>query len=64
MDILVKHLYKSLKDSGDLKELYPNLTGIWDKDKSEFILNYEINQEIINNTDVDFEDVSEAYARE
>jgi len=61
MDTLAKKLYMSLESSGDLKELYPNLHGEWEKDKKEFIRNYEINQELINGTEVEFDNISEEY---
>lgn len=32
----LKVLYDSFKDSGDLKALFPYLTGNWEKDKKEF----------------------------
>lgn len=33
-------IYKSLSDSGDLNEMFPNMTGNWDKDKKKFSSDY------------------------
>ena len=32
----LKELYDSFKDSGDLKTLYPEMTGNWEKDQEAF----------------------------
>jgi len=47
----VKEQYDDLLNSGDLLEMFPHLSGIWTKDKLEFIKIYEQNQEIIKNED-------------
>lgn len=46
-DSEIQNIYNSLRDSGDLKELYPNLTGIWKEDKKAFSLLYRENEECI-----------------
>ena len=32
----LKELYDSFKDSGDLRTLYPEMTGKWEDDKAAF----------------------------
>lgn len=51
-----KKQYNTLLESGDLFELYPGLTGEWEKDKKIFVDYYELNMIAIKNIDVDFED--------
>lgn len=33
---MLRDLYDTLLDTGDLQELMPEATGIWDKDKNKF----------------------------
>ena len=49
--------YNILLDLGELNELYPNLTGIWEKDKKKFTSIWEQNQEILGGIDInDYEE--------
>jgi hypothetical protein len=41
----MKAVYDSLIASGDLLELYPELTGTWKLDQEDFKLQYEFNKE-------------------
>lgn len=41
----LKSIYESLLKSGDLLGFYPELTGEWKKDKEDFRLQYEFNNE-------------------
>lgn len=41
----LKSIYESLLKSGDLLDFYPELTGEWKKDKEDFRLQYEFNNE-------------------
>jgi hypothetical protein len=43
----VKREYNSLLEGGELLELYPGLTGIWEKDKKIFTELYILNLEVI-----------------
>ena len=43
----LKLVYESLRDSGDLLEMYPNLTGEWKKDKPIFKKQYEFNSDFL-----------------
>lgn len=52
-----KREYQVLLDSGELGEMYPELTGVWSKDKKKFTEYWEKNQEAILN--LDFEDYEE-----
>lgn len=36
----LKLVYESLVDSGDLKEMFPSMTGNWEKDKTKFSKSY------------------------
>lgn len=44
----IKNLYDSLVKSGDLEDVFPDLTGDWMKDKKKFIVEYEKNQEMLD----------------
>lgn len=32
----LKNLYDTFLESGDLKALYPEMSGVWEEDKAEF----------------------------
>ena len=32
----LKNLYDTFLESGDIKALYPEMTGVWEEDKAEF----------------------------
>lgn len=42
-----KSLYDSMLSSGDLLELFPNFSGIWEKDMAEFVEEYDENNLLI-----------------
>ena len=42
-----KQTYNVLLKSGDLLELFPDLCGLWSKDKEEFLEMFELNTDII-----------------
>lgn len=50
-----KREYKLLQEAGELLDLFPDFTGQWSKDKKEFIRYQEMNEEVLNNLDIDFE---------
>ena len=41
--------YKAFVENGDLKVLYPSMTGDWEKDKTRFIKIWSEMQELIKN---------------
>jgi len=47
--------YNILLDLGELEELYPNLTGVWEQDKEKFIAIWEQNQIVLNELNVNGE---------
>lgn len=49
-----KKEYHVLLESGELLEMYPELSGSWSKDKTKFTILWEQNTEAIKNIDVDF----------
>lgn len=56
MNKIVKQEYDALKKSGDLLDMFPDLTGSWSKDKKEFTNYWESNQQILSDMDVIIED--------
>lgn len=48
--------YKSLLESGELKDMFPTFKGEWEKDKKAFTRYYEDNQKILNMTNIDLDD--------
>lgn len=48
--------YNLLLESGELLELYPELSGVWEKDKKRFIYMWEQNQELFMDLDIDYDD--------
>ena len=43
-----KRLYESMSAAGDLKEVFPRLSGEWLKDKDKFIKEQQRLEEVIN----------------
>lgn len=43
----IEKQYNSFKESGDLKILFPGMSGNWEKDKRRFTLIYEDNQRLL-----------------
>ena len=51
-----KNEYNVLLESGELLEMYPELSGSWSKDKNKFTLIWEQNIEAIKDIDVNFDE--------
>ena len=43
----IQKQYDSFKESGDLKMLFPSLSGNWEKDRPRFIKIWEENQRLL-----------------
>lgn len=55
-----KEEYNKLLGSGELFELFPDLSGIWEEDRRVFQKNWEDNQDILNmDVVIDLDDVDE-----
>lgn len=52
----IQKQYNSLLESGELKEMFPNFKGEWDKDKRAFTRHFEENQKILNDNIIDLDD--------
>ena len=50
---IAKAQYLAFKESGDLKLLFPGMTGDWEKDKRRFTLIWEDNQRLLEGVDKD-----------
>jgi hypothetical protein len=49
--------YTALSENGELLELFPNFSGTWAKDKSEFLKYHEMNEQILRTSrDLDLEE--------
>lgn len=44
----IEKQYNSFKESGDLKILFPGMSGTWEKDKRRFTLAYEDNERLLS----------------
>ena len=53
-----KAFYDAMLESGDFKDMFPNLSGVWEKDKNIFIQNYQLNEDLLNDLDgiIDLDD--------
>lgn len=51
-----KKLYESMLESGELKEVFSNMKGDWEKDKLKFIREQEELEELLNVTNIDLDD--------
>lgn len=49
-------MYRAMLESGELFDLFPDLTGIWKEDKYKFIQGYNFNISIINEDDDIFDE--------
>jgi hypothetical protein len=47
--------YEYIKETGSLEELFPGLTGDWEKDKKYFTKMYEDNLKAIKQIDINYE---------
>lgn len=61
---LAKEWYDKLKSSGDLVDMFPNLSGEWSKDKSAFLIEYDSVMIDTNHLDDDDDDEFEDYEPE
>lgn len=52
----VKREYEALLDSGELQEMFPQLSGNWSEDQTLFTSLWEDNQEAIKDIDVNFDE--------
>lgn len=43
----MKLIYSSLIDNGDLKVMFPTMTGEWEVDKKEFIIQYNSTERLL-----------------
>lgn len=51
----IKSLYDSLIKSGDLLDVYPDMTGEWEQDRKKFEREYETNERMLDfNLDEEF----------
>lgn len=51
-----KKLYQWMLEKGELKQLFPNATGDWEKDKKQFIRRQTEIEELANITNVYLDD--------
>lgn len=51
-----KEEYQKLLNSGDLEELYPDLTGNWKKDQEEFTRLYDLNNKALKDITIEIEE--------
>ncbi|MFT6125890.1 MAG: hypothetical protein ACJAVA_000332 [Flavobacteriaceae bacterium] len=52
----IKDEYNSLLENGELLDMFPELSGSWLKDKSNFTVLWEKNIEAIKKIDVNFDE--------
>lgn len=52
----LKQGYDALLRDGELLEMYPELSGSWEKDKEAFSVIWEQNIEAIKNIDIDYDE--------
>lgn len=52
----IKDEYTSLLETGELLEIFPELSGSWAKDRSKFTVLWEKNIAAIKNIDVNFDE--------
>ena len=55
----IKKWYESLRQSGDLLAMFPNLTGNWEKDKKDFTHQYNTTELLLNDISDDDDDFLE-----
>lgn len=51
--------YNVFRDSGDLEELFPKLSGEWNKDKARFTKMFEKNNQILEDLEKDLQEEEE-----
>ncbi len=54
--MIVKKEYNVLLEGGELLEMYPELSGSWEKDEKVFTSIWEKNQEAIRDIEGDFDE--------
>lgn len=47
----MKAIYNSLLSTSDLEDMFPTLSGVWEKDKTQFKKLYEENQSLLDFSD-------------
>lgn len=52
----IQKQYNLLLESGELKEMFPNFKGEWEKDRKAFTRHFEDNQKILDDTLIDLDD--------
>lgn len=59
----IKAIYLSMKESGDLNTLFPEMTGNWTKDEKAFTSQYNSNEEALEDSlgIIDLDDDLEIY---
>lgn len=50
---IVKKQYLAFKESGDLKILFPGMSGDWEKDKKRFTIFWEDSQRLLDEIEKD-----------
>lgn len=55
------NLYNSMLESGELLEVFPTLTGKWEKDKKSFIREQEELEKLANITYIDLDEDADEY---
>jgi hypothetical protein len=63
LETRAKAEYELLFETGELLDIFPNYTGVWKKDKKDFITYFELNEAILN-TPLDFEDAFQDFHEE
>lgn len=51
-----KKLYESMLESGELSEVFPLMSGNWEKDKNRFVREQTELEELINFKSIDLDD--------
>ena len=54
-----RKLYDSMLDSGELSEVFPLMSGDWNKDKNKFIREQTELEELLNTTNLDLDDIDD-----
>jgi len=49
-------IYASMKESGDLMTLFPDMSGEWEADQKKFTRQYNSNEMLLDETFIDLDD--------
>ena len=52
----IQKQYNLLLESGELKEMFPNFKGEWEKDRRAFTRHFEENERMLNDNILDLDD--------